>query len=106
MWQFFWGAIVLTAIGWLIGYPYHIEWTGLVTTIIIFNCLFSITGAYWLFNRSLAVLPASKVGQVVSAVPVLSVLISALFMGERITVMAAVSMALILGGIYITLRAR
>ncbi len=106
MWQFLWGAVTITLVGWLIGSPNRIEWTGLVTGIIIFNCLISITAAYWLFNRARAVLPASKVGQVVSAVPVLSVLISALFLGEQITVLAVISMALILGGIYVTLRSR
>ena len=105
-WQFLTGAIVLELLGWIFGIKHRIEWNWLVIGVMSYNCVLAITAAYWLWNRALRVLPATKAGQMASLVPVLSVLISAAFLGERITAMAVVSVALILGGICATLRSR
>jgi len=105
-WQFLTGAIVLQLLGWAFGIRHRIEWNWLVIGVMSYNCALAITVAYWLWNRALRVLPATKAGQMASLVPVLSVLISAAFMGERITSVAVLSMVLIVGGIFVTLRSK
>lgn len=105
-WQFLTGSIVLELLGSAFGIPHRVEWNRLVIGVMSYNCALAITLAYWLWNRALRVLPAAKAGQVASLVPVLAVLISAAFMGERITIGAVGSMALIVGGIFVTLRSQ
>jgi len=103
-WQCLLSAVGVLVLGWVLRTHHHIDWNSRVVGVLIFNWLLSTSAAYWLWNRALSVLPVAKAGQVVSLVPVLAVIISAVFMKERVSPLAILSIGLIVCGIFVTLR--
>jgi len=106
LWQCLWSAVALAGLTWLLNAPLRIDWNLPVVGFLLFNWFVSTSIACWLWTRAITVLPVPKAGQVVSLVPVLAVTFSAVFMGERVSALAVVSIALILCGIIVTLRSR
>jgi drug/metabolite transporter (DMT)-like permease len=61
---------------------------------------------YWWWGKALSVLPAARLGQIVTLIPVLAVLMSAAVYGEHIGITVIASMVLIIIGIMITLHSK
>ena len=105
-WQLFWSAVAITVFASMVGTHHRMDWNRRVLGVLILNWVLSTSAAYWLWNRALSVLPVAKAGQIISLVPVLAVIASAIFMKEAVGAMAIVSIGLIVCGIFVTLRSR
>jgi drug/metabolite transporter (DMT)-like permease len=72
--------------------------------ILAYNCVVTTALGYFLWGKVLSMMPAATAGQVVTLTPIGGFVLSILIFGGTITADAAISIALIIGGIAITLR--
>jgi len=103
-WQVLWTAIVLAPLP--LGPQRATHWTGPVIGMIAYNGIACTALAWWWWGKALSVMPAARAGQIVTLVPVIAVIIGALWAGERLTPGTAVSVVLICLGIVLALRGR
>jgi len=103
-WQVLWTAAVVAPL--LLGPQRATVWTGPVMAMIAYNGIACTALAWWWWGKALAVMPASRAGQIVTLVPVLAVIIGALWAGEPLTPGTAASVVLICLGIVLALRGR
>jgi drug/metabolite transporter (DMT)-like permease len=73
---------------------------------IAYNAIGCTALAWWWWGKALAVMPASRAGQIVTLTPVFAVIIGALWAGEPLTPGTAASVVLICLGIVLALRGR
>jgi drug/metabolite transporter (DMT)-like permease len=73
---------------------------------IAYNSIACTALAWWWWGKALAVMPASRAGQIVTLTPVFAVIIGALWAGEPLTPGTAASVVLICLGIVLALRGR
>jgi drug/metabolite transporter (DMT)-like permease len=83
-----------------------VEWTAAFVGVLAFNWTVSTALCYWWWSKALTQMPATSAGQIVSLVPVLALIMSAVWTGESITWMVFLCMALITTGIVLTVRGR
>ena len=83
-----------------------IRWTPTLILVLAYNWVVTTALGYFLWNKVLAVMPAGVAGQVMALTPVGGFLLSIAIFGGEITADVVVSIALIVGGIILTLRAR
>jgi drug/metabolite transporter (DMT)-like permease len=103
-WQVLWTAVAIGPL--LLGPQRATHWSGPVMGMIAYNGI-ACTALAWLWwGKALAVMPASRAGQIVTLVPVIAVIIGALWAGEPLTPGTAVSVVLICLGIVLALRRR
>lgn len=108
--QTFWQIVVSTiavasvAIPMTWGEP--IRWTPTLILVLAYNWAISIALGYFLWNKVLSVMSAGVAGQVMALTPVGGFLLSVAIFGGGITADVVLSIALIVGGIALTLRAR
>ena len=81
-----------------------IRWSGTLAAVLLFNWLVGTGLTYWWWGQVLAVLPAARAGQIASLVPVVALAMSALALGEAVTLRLAAAVALVLGGVLIVSR--
>jgi drug/metabolite transporter (DMT)-like permease len=81
-----------------------IHWTWTLAAVLLFNWFVGTGLTYWWWGQVLAVLPAARAGQIASLVPVVALAMSALALGETVTLRLAVAVALVLGGVVIVSR--
>jgi drug/metabolite transporter (DMT)-like permease len=93
-------AIALPA---MLGGP-AIRWTPAFVAILAYNWIVTTALGYFLWNKVLSVMPAGVAGQVVALTPVGGFLLSTAMFGGTVTGDVVVSIALIVGGIMLTLR--
>lgn len=105
-WMVLWSAIVI-AIVFVISAP-HPHFVTNATSIgsLAYNWVIGTALGYWWWGKALSVLPAARLGQIVTLIPVLAVLMSAAVYGEHIGISVIVSVVLIILGILITLRSK
>jgi drug/metabolite transporter (DMT)-like permease len=104
-WQVLCGAVVVTSAD-LFAAHHRVQWYPVLIGVLLFSWIIATSLCYWLWGRALAIMPASRAGQIVSLVPVLALLMGAAWNGERLTPLIFVSMALIFTGIVITIGGR
>jgi drug/metabolite transporter (DMT)-like permease len=97
-------AIALIAVPFGSGQP--IRWTPILILVLAYNWIVTTALGYFLWNKVLSVMPAGVAGQVMALTPVGGFLLSVMIFGGDITPDIVVSIALIVGGIILTLRAR
>ena len=83
-----------------------IRWTPTLILVLAYNWVVTTALGYFLWNKVLSVMPAGVAGQVMALTPVGGFLLSVAIFGGEITADVVVSIALIVGGIILTLRAR
>jgi drug/metabolite transporter (DMT)-like permease len=93
------GAIVLTGVA---AGPVHLS-PGLIA-ILAYNCIITTALGYFLWGKVLSVMPATTAGQVLTLTPVGGFVLSTLIFGGTVTADVVLSVALIVGGIFVTLR--
>jgi drug/metabolite transporter (DMT)-like permease len=84
------------------GGPVH--WSPALVAILVYNCVVTTALGYFLWGKVLSMMPAATAGQVVTLTPIGGFILSILIFGGTVTADAAVGIALIVGGIVITLR--
>ena len=94
------GAVALA----LPGLDGPVRWSAALVAILAYNCVVTTALGYFLWGRVLSMMPAATAGQVVTLTPIGGFVLSILIFGGTITADAAVSIALIVLGIAITLR--
>ena len=81
-----------------------VHWSPAVVAILAYNCIVTTALGYFLWGKVLAMMPAATAGQVLTLTPISGFVLSTLIFGGTISADVAVSIVLILGGIFITLR--
>lgn len=109
-WQILWSAVAMMAASSLVALSgarsTAIHWTLPLVSVLAYNWFLATGLCYWWWSRALTVLPASRAGQIVSTVPLVAVLMSAAWSGERVSAAAIVSIVLIGLGIWLTMRSK
>jgi drug/metabolite transporter (DMT)-like permease len=105
-WQVVVSAVALAAIAIPVTWGEPIRWTPTLILVLAYNWAISIALGYFLWNKVLSVMPAGVAGQVMALSPVGGFLLSVAIFGGGITADVVLSIALIVGGIALTLRAR
>jgi drug/metabolite transporter (DMT)-like permease len=93
------GAIVLT--GPAAG-PVH--WSPGLVAILAYNCIVTTALGYFLWSKVLSMMPAATAGQVLTLTPIGGFVLSTLIFGGTVTAEIVLSIVLIVGGIFVTLR--
>jgi drug/metabolite transporter (DMT)-like permease len=93
------GAIVLA--GAFAG-PVHLS--PALIAILAYNCLVTTALGYFLWSRVLSMMPAATAGQVLALTPIGGFVLSTLIFGGTVTAGDVLSVVLIVGGIFVTLR--
>jgi drug/metabolite transporter (DMT)-like permease len=104
-WQILASTIVIDLLALAFGRGGSVHWTPTLWAVLLYNWLFGVSLTYWWWGKALGQMPASQAGQIVSLVPVVALAMSAAALGEPVTASTAVSVALILAGIFVTLSA-
>jgi drug/metabolite transporter (DMT)-like permease len=92
-------AIALTGVG---GGP--VRWSPLLIAIVAYNCVVTTALGYFLWSKVLSMMPAAIAGQALTLTPIGGFVLSLLIFGGRLTLDVVISLALIAGGIFVTLR--
>lgn len=95
-------VVAALAVPALLHAPIH--WTPGLVAILAYNWLITTALGYFLWNKVLSVMPAGVAGQVMALTPVLGFLIATGIFGGSVTGDVALSIALIVAGIMLTLR--
>jgi drug/metabolite transporter (DMT)-like permease len=77
-----------------------------LAVILAYNVFMGTAYCYWAWSKALTVLPVSRVGQIVSLVPVVAVIMGVIWSGEKLTRLSLLSIALIMIGIVLTMRSK
>ena len=93
------GAIALT--GAAAG---PMRWSWGVIAILTYNCIVTTALGYFIWGKVLSMMPAATAGQVVTLTPIGGFLLSAMIFGGTMTGDVVLSIALIVVGIFVTLR--
>lgn len=104
-WQVAVSAMVTAPLAAAVEHAHPIHWTATLGLALVFNWVVATALGYWWWARSLTAMPASQAGQIVCLVPVVALLLSALFYGEPLTMGVLIAVALIGAGIVTTVRA-
>jgi drug/metabolite transporter (DMT)-like permease len=105
-WQILASTVVVDLMALALGSGEAVRWTPTLWGILLYNWLFGLSISYWWWGKALVQMPAAEAGQIVSFVPVVALAMSAVALGEPVTWGVAASVALILAGILVTLRAQ
>jgi drug/metabolite transporter (DMT)-like permease len=81
-----------------------VHWSPAVVAILAYNCIVTTALGYFLWGKVLTMMPAATAGQVLTLTPIGGFVLSTLIFGGTISPDAAISIVLIVGGIFITLR--
>jgi drug/metabolite transporter (DMT)-like permease len=95
------GAIALTPAA---SGPVH--WSPALVAILAYNCIITTALGYFLWGKVLSMMPAAMAGQVLTLTPIGGFVLSTLIFGGAVTADVALSIALVVGGILVTLRRR
>jgi drug/metabolite transporter (DMT)-like permease len=93
-------VLALLAVAFEGGIP--VSWSPTLFAILIFNWLVPMAAAFWWWGKILTAFPAATAAQFLLLTPVTGFLMSAVMTGERATIGIAVSIALIVIGLMIT----
>jgi drug/metabolite transporter (DMT)-like permease len=105
-WQVLVSTLAIAVIALPLGVGEPVNWTPTLILVLAYNWIVTTALGYFLWNKVLAVMPAGVAGQVMALTPVGGFLLSVAIFGGEVTPDIVVSIALIVGGIILTLRAR
>jgi len=92
-------AIVLTEVG-----SGPVRWSPELVAILAYNCIVTTALGYFLWGKVLSMMPAATAGQVLTLTPIGGFVLSTLVFGGTVTTDIVLSIVLIVGGIFVTLR--
>jgi drug/metabolite transporter (DMT)-like permease len=81
-----------------------VRWSPALVAILAYNCVVTTALGYFLWNKVLAMMPAATAGQVLTLTPIGGFVLSELIFGGRSGAADIASIALIVAGIFVTLR--
>jgi drug/metabolite transporter (DMT)-like permease len=81
-----------------------VHWSPMLVAILAYNCVVTTALGYFLWGKVLSMMPAATAGQVLTLTPVGGFVLSTLIFGGAPTADVVVSIALIVTGIFVTLR--
>jgi drug/metabolite transporter (DMT)-like permease len=84
--------------------PGPVRWSPVVVAIVAYNCVVTTALGYFLWGKVLSMMPAAMAGQVLTVTPVGGFVLSLLLFGGTLSGDVVVSIALIVAGIFVTLR--
>jgi len=105
--QTFWQlAVSLVPVGAIVAMtgPGPIRWSPVLVAIVVYNCVVTTALGYFFWGKVLSVMPAAMAGQVLTLTPIGGFALSLLIFGGRLGGDVAVSIVLIVAGIFVTLR--
>lgn len=106
--QTFWQLVVSTVLVAAIAMPTildePIRWSPALIAVLAYNWVITTALGYFLWNKVLSMMSAGVAGQVMALTPVGGFLLSAAVFGGAVTADVVISIALIVGGIILTLR--
>ena len=80
------------------------HWSAGLIAILAYNCVITTALGYFLWNKVLSMMPPATAGQVLTLTPVGGFVLSTLIFGGTVTADVVLSVVLIVGGIFVTLR--
>ena len=92
-------------LGALVGWDRPIVWSAKLLAVFVVNWTVPTALAYWCWARVLAVMPAATAGQWLLLTPVFAYVASVFIFGDPVTLPILASIALILAGLLLTVRA-
>ena len=102
-WQLAVSLVPVAAIVAIVGAgPVH--WSPGVVAILVYNALVTTALGYFLWGRVLSMMPAATAGQVLTLTPIGGFVLSTVLFGGAVTPDVAISIVLIVAGIFVTLR--
>jgi len=81
-----------------------VHWSPALVAILAYNSIVTTALGYFLWGKVLSMMPAATAGQVLTLTPIGGFVLSVLIFGGAVTADVVVSIVLIVGGIFITLR--
>jgi drug/metabolite transporter (DMT)-like permease len=81
-----------------------VHWSPGLVAILAYNCIVTTGLGYFLWGKVLSMMPAATAGQVLTLTPIGGFVLSTLIFGGTLTAEIVLSIALIVGGIFVTLR--
>ena len=81
-----------------------VHWSPELVVILAYNCIVTTALGYFLWGKVLSIMPAATAGQVLTLTPIGGFALSTFIFGGVVTADIAFSIALIIGGILVTLR--
>jgi drug/metabolite transporter (DMT)-like permease len=81
-----------------------VRWSPALIAIIVYNCLVTTALGYFLWGKVLSMMPTATAGQVLTLTPIGGFLLSLLIFGGNLSSDVVISLVLIGGGIFVTLR--
>lgn len=105
--QTFWQlAVSLVPVGAIVAMtgPGPIRWSPVLVAIVVYNCVVTTALGYFFWGKVLSVMPAAMAGQVLTLTPIGGFALSLVIFGGRLGGDVAVSIVLIVAGIFVTLR--
>ena len=80
------------------------HWSLGVVAILAYNALVTTALGYFLWGKVLSMMPAATAGQVLTLTPIGGFVLSTMIFGGAVTLDVAISIVLIVAGIFVTLR--
>jgi drug/metabolite transporter (DMT)-like permease len=102
-WQLLVSIVPVAAFVALSG-PGAIRWSPLLVAIVVYNCVVTTALGYFLWGKVLSMMPAATAGQVLTLTPIGGFLLSLAMFGGALSGDVLLSIALIVAGIFVTLR--
>jgi len=105
--QTFWQlAVSLVPVGAIVAMtgPGPIRWSPVLVAIVVYNCVVTTALGYFFWGKVLSMMPAAMAGQVLTLTPIGGFALSLVIFGGRLGGDVAVSIVLIVAGIFVTLR--
>jgi drug/metabolite transporter (DMT)-like permease len=81
-----------------------VRWSPALLAIILYNCVVTTALGYFLWGKVLSMMPAATAGQVLTLTPIGGFVLSLAIFGGTLSIDVVVSIVLIIGGIFVTLR--
>jgi drug/metabolite transporter (DMT)-like permease len=104
-WQLAVSVVPVAAIVAIVGAG-SVRWSFGVIAILAYNALVTTALGYFLWGKVLSMMPAATAGQVLTLTPIGGFVLSTALFGGAVTPDIAISIALIVAGIFVTLRRR
>ena len=81
-----------------------VHWSLGVVAILVYNAIVTTALGYFLWGKVLSMMPAATAGQVLTLTPIGGFVLSTALFGGAVTFDIAISIVLIVAGIFVTLR--
>ena len=104
LWQLAVSVVPVGAIALIGAAGGPVRWSPALIAILVYNCIVTTALGYFLWNKVLSMMAAATAGQVLTLTPIGGFVLSTLIFGGTVTADVVLSIVLIVGGIFVTLR--